>query len=1605
MIKFYQLLLLTALMLCHFTLLAQVHYHEGNAEPCGQHHVEDLLRQRRPGFDEELELYQQVIGELSNLSSQQGLVLTIPVVVHVVSPSGTAIGSGANLSDARIQAQIARLNRDFRAQNPNFVSGTPQQFRSLSGDPEIQFCLARLDPNGNPSTGIVRHSYANPAATSTIENTIKPATTWPKTQYLNIWTVAIPGTSSAGGTLGYAYLPTTGITSDPVDGIVMDYRWFGDPTFSGVSGDCRALTHEAGHYLGLPHIWGSTTSSHSCNDDDGISDTPVQLGPTANTSFSCGPAVTPPVSCSTNNLYCDYMDYLDDDACYTMFTSGQINVMRNVLLGVSQTIDGNSYTSRASLRTSAQTRCSLPGLDAGISAVAAPSTSTCGATSISPSVTIRNYGTTTLTSASIRYTINGGAATSFAWTGSLTTGNSANVTLPAFTPPGGAYVFMAYTVGPNGGTDGNNSNDTTRVNSNNRSLQFLPFSENFNGTAFNPTTNGIYNIESPADNWDWVRSNVSAFGAGSGSAFFDNYASNATQASNPSGKLDALVTPTFNFSNVNNATLTFDVAYARYVSGANSADDSLRLYVSTDCGVNFNPTNLFYQGGTTLATAPASANAFSPTSTQWVNKSVSLATYNGLPNVTFALVNISGWGNNMYVDNINITSASGGCNLSVAMANTASSSCSNCNGTATATPSGGTGSYTYLWSTGATTQTINNRCAGTYTVTVTSGANCTASGSTAITGPSNISVTVTGVAASCGQNNGTATATPTGGTTYTYLWSNGRTTQTITGLTAGTYTVTVTSSGCTASGSYAVTAGTGTTVNLPFSENFSGTAFNPSANGIIAFGAPVDNWVWARNIASAFGVGTGCAFFDNYAAAATSQATSPFGTLDALVTPVFNFSSVSNATMTFDVAYAPYTGTSGSAFDSLRLYVSTDCGQNFSPTTLFYQGGTTLATAPASNTAFIPTANQWVTKTVNLSQYNGVSNVAFALVNISRWGNNLYIDNINIATPACTTPISVSTSGNATTCGLGNGTATASPSGGSNYVYQWSNGGNTQTIANLAAGTYTVTVSSGSCTATAQRVVAASTPVSVTTSGNNASCSGNTGTATATATGGTTYNYAWSNGGNTQTISNLSGGTYTVTVTSGQCSTTATRTVTQTGSISVNATGTATICGNNNGSATATPSGGSNYAYAWSNGGNTQTISNLAAGAYWVTVTSGQCTSTATYNVGASSGVRVTMSGLGTSCGQNNGTAAASPSGGTNYTYLWSNGANSSSINGLAAGVYNLTVTSGQCSATATYTVINGGGGFGLQLSTTNGSDCNGVCTGVATAIPSPAGSYLYQWSNGAPNMALLTNVCSGSISVTVTDGNGCTNTASSVLQNTGGHSVNVGSTPVACFGGGNGSASAAASGGLPPYTYLWGNGSNSSTISNLSAGIYLVTVTDSRNCALVRNVTVTQPSQITINMSSTDDNGTGSGTASASASGGNPPYQYSWSNGANGSSTISNLVTGSYSVTVYDASQCPATSSVFVNIASSVDLMDGVSKFDLFPNPTNGNITLWVDFDQSADVTMQLFDITGKLLVEKGFSGDQIRHVIELSGFPSAVYIVAVKGGKYNLHKRVIKQ
>ncbi len=373
--------------------------------------------------------------------------------------------------------------------------------------------------------------------------------------------------------------------------------------------------------------------------------------------------------------------------------------------------------------------------------------------------------------------------------------------------------------------------------------------------------------------------------------------------------------------------------------------------------------------------------------------------------------------------------------------------------------------------------------------------------------------------------------------------------------------------------------------------------------------------------------------------------------------------------------------------------------------------------------------------------------------------------------------IVITTTTTPASCGANNGSASANASGGTSpYNYLWSTGATTQSIFNLAPGTYTVSVTdSNNCTQSEIAVVTALGGFTVTTSGVNVSCFGGMdGEATAFPSGGSgNYSFEWSNFEYSQTITNLSAGTYSVTVTDDDtgCTAIASQVITEPAEMIVTTTTSPASCGINNGSASASVTGGNSpYTYAWSNGGNTQTISSLSAGTYTVTVTdSNSCTETENAVVSAINGISASTSGINISCfGAMDGEATAFGSGGSgNYSFEWSNAEFTQTISNLGTGTYDVTVTDDDtgCTATAAQVIIEPAA---LSLTIVGMDAQNGNDGSADLTVMGGTSPYSYLWSNGETTED-IDGLAPGTYTVTVTDANACTETESVVIGGGGG--------------------------------------------------------------------------------------------------------------------------------------------------------------------------------------------------------------------------------------------
>lgn len=276
--------------------------------------------------------------------------------------------------------------------------------------------------------------------------------------------------------------------------------------------------------------------------------------------------------------------------------------------------------------------------------------------------------------------------------------------------------------------------------------------------------------------------------------------------------------------------------------------------------------------------------------------------------------------------------------------------------------------------------------------------------------------------------------------------------------------------------------------------------------------------------------------------------------------------------------------------------------------------------------------------------------------------------------------------------------------------------------------------------------------------------------------------------------------------------------------------------------------------------------------------------------------------------GARDGALKISASGGLGtYTYRWNVGATGASLSNLAAGTYNVTVSDGTQTATASVSIIQPTP-VTVQIATEQGS-CSGETSNSAKANASGGTPpYSYTWSNGS-NSASVGNLNPGIHQLTVSDAKGCTQTASVNIQASTNLAVNVIFSNARCSNSNDGAATAIPSGGTAPYTYHWSTGGRANTVSGLSPGMHNVTVTDSKGCEVVAATNITAPAALTLSFNVTHAFGTNNGAIVLEASGGTPDYKYRWSTNAT-TKDLRNLGPGTYSVTVTDANGCISTGS-----------------------------------------------------------------------------------------------
>lgn len=534
----------------------------------------------------------------------------IPVVVHVIQSTIVP-----KMPDAVVISQIDVLNEDYSRTNADTIN-TPADFLPVAADANVQFCLATIDPNGCPTTGINR--LVNPALaqhnSDTDEDALKAFVQWDPHKYLNVWVPEKITTS----VLGYATLPNWLAFDPDHDGVVVSAQYFGrGPGVPATEYNLgRTLTHEVGHWLGLYHTFqngcAGMNAANCATAGDRCCDTP----PTASDNYGC-PAVQNTCAESPVNMVdqtCNYMDYVDD-RCMNMFSQDQADWFYYYLDGARSVIwsPGN---------------LAATGCDGSSSSICAPQAE------FSSNL---HY---ICTGQSVQFTdLSQGPPDTWAWDfpgGTPSTSTDQHPTVTYNTP--GTYSVTLVATNSLGSSSATSTMYIVVVDP-----SLPPLAEGFELSASIPS--GWETIDAD-EAGTWIVNTV-ASSAGAASAAIDNYTINA------GGTEDALITPPYNLSTSISGQLSFDYAYKRF---SPFRYDSLSVWISTDCGSTW--TNVWAKSGATLATVSGylQTSAYVPAdSTDWRTETIDLTPYSGTSSLKARFRSDGNNGQWLYLDQINLT--------------------------------------------------------------------------------------------------------------------------------------------------------------------------------------------------------------------------------------------------------------------------------------------------------------------------------------------------------------------------------------------------------------------------------------------------------------------------------------------------------------------------------------------------------------------------------------------------------------------------------------------------------------------------------------------------------------------------------------------------------------------------------------------------------------------------------------------------------------------------------------------------------------------------------------------------------------------------------------
>jgi hypothetical protein len=546
----------------------------------------------------------------------------IPVVVHIVH-NGEPVGKGTNIPDSQVYSQIEVLNRDFNRLNHDTVN-TPAEFASVAGKIDIEFVLAKQTPDGLPSKGIVRVKGSQTSWDLASYDVLRAQSYWPAEDYYNVWV------GNVTDFIGFSQFPLSDLIpgledsfdNRYTDGVLITYWAFGsiDDGNFGVDNRYnkgRTLTHETGHFLGLRHTWG-----YDCDFTDYCDDTPTQGSSTA----GCPSGARASCINGVNKMFQNYLDYTND-ACMNLFTKDQVERMTVIL---ENSVRRNSLLSSHGLVVPPPFNNDL-----AFGLVSSPNVISCSTTV--PAIEVTNVGANKITSAKIQLSINGEITQTLDFTLDIDPLDTGLIEFNSLSLADGNTQFTFTILETNNTADGNATNNEKIINTHYfapGSAAKIPFRERFETDFVNDWT-----IVNPSNGEDWITTYTNF----DSSLVFESF-TNFEQ-----GDEAWLISPPLDLSNTDVASMFFDLSYA--LNTNRLTNEKLTVKASLNCSSAFDITLYTHSGGA-LSDLSSITNWVPQSYTDWKREFVNLTPLTGNANVRLAFVSTNGYGNNMYIDNI-----------------------------------------------------------------------------------------------------------------------------------------------------------------------------------------------------------------------------------------------------------------------------------------------------------------------------------------------------------------------------------------------------------------------------------------------------------------------------------------------------------------------------------------------------------------------------------------------------------------------------------------------------------------------------------------------------------------------------------------------------------------------------------------------------------------------------------------------------------------------------------------------------------------------------------------------------------------------------------------